>query len=249
MKIFLKTWVCLLFVCGLVKITDAYESFTVDFNGKLQTIYYQLYMPQVSSAKRFPVLVCTGGLPIIEGQYVHSDPTECTGENWEKFADEEHFAILGLGFLFNEEDWKNSESYQHPNAWSGNALKSLLKQLSKEYRIDPNQLYLFGISAGAQFSVRYAFFQPKAVKAVAAHAAGGFDEPKKRIKTKFMITVGSQDNKEIDRVAWALFFMTLAREKNIDVKAVLIPGLDHRQTEAQNQMSRDFFKDVRGGKF
>jgi hypothetical protein len=76
---------------------------------------------------------------------------------------------------------------------------------------------------------------------VAAHAAGGYDKPEFKIKTKFLITVGLKDNDVISRVDWAKFFVKHAQNLGIDVKAVLIPDLEHRQTEFQNVLSREFF--------
>ena len=220
------------------------QTYSVPFKGQAQTVHYELILPKGDHLKKVPVLVCVGGLPIIDGRYVHSDPRECTGETWERFAEEYGVAILGVGFLFDQKQWDAKESYQYPKVWSGKALKEILKKLAKENPIDPKNLYLFGISAGAQFSVRYAFFQPKAVKAVAAHAAGGYDEPKTHINTKFLITVGSADNQVISRLDWAKYFVKFARDKDIDVEFAVMDGLGHRQTEEQNILSRQFFGEV-----
>ena len=224
-----------------------YETYSVEFKGEEQSVHYDLYLPKTSDQHKLPVLVCVGGLPIIDGKYVHSDPAECSGEAWEKFADENGVAILGLGFLFDEAQWQKKGSYQFPKAWSGKALQAILGELAKSAPIDPENLYLFGISAGAQFSVRYAFYQPNAVKAVAAHAAGGYDNPRKKIKTRFLVTVGSKDNEDISRVDWAKFFVAHAQKRGIFVKPVLIFGVGHQQTELQNEMSRDFFRKVLAG--
>ena len=163
-------------------------------------------------------------------------------------ADESHLAILGLGFLFIPEDWSKKASYQYPQVWSGKALLGILKKFSKEYPIDPQELYLFGISAGAQFSVRFAQMRPDLVKAVAAHAAGGFDLPKKFIPTKFLLTVGELDNKEITRLEMATQFAEACLKVGIDLRLKIIPGIAHRQTEEQNEMSRQFFTKILNGK-
>ena len=224
-----------------------YETYSVNFKGKEQLVHYDLYLPKSSTSEKLPVLICVGGLPIIDGKYVHSDATECSGEAWETFADTHGLAILGLGFLFDETQWKGNKSYQHPKAWSGKALMEILNKLAISDNLDPNNLYLFGISAGAQFSVRFAFYQPDAVKAVAAHAAGGYDKPKKKINTRFLITVGSEDNKDISRVDWAKFFVERATKLGIYVKPVLVYGLGHSQSDLQNELSRDFFRQVMSG--
>ncbi|HLF19021.1 MAG TPA: hypothetical protein VI749_09080 [Candidatus Omnitrophota bacterium] len=209
-----------------------------------QVVYYDLYIPPSSEKEKMPVLVCTGGLPIIDGRYVHSDTKECSGKEWTDFADRNKIAILGLGFLFKEEDWKDQTSYQFPKAWSGRALNQVLNKLVKDHPIDNDQLYMFGISAGAQYSTRFGLLNPKRVKAVASHAAGGYDAPQRHVPVKFLLTVGELDNDEISRVEWAKYFMEKAGEKGIDVRLEIISGIAHRQTQGQNEMSRQFFEGV-----
>jgi poly(3-hydroxybutyrate) depolymerase len=248
MKILGSTMCAAIILAGSFNPAFGYETFTVDFKGKEQVVHYDLYVPPVEPGERVPVLVCVGGLPIVEGQYVHSDPTECTGEAWKAFADSNGIAILGVGFLFDQKQWERKKSYQFPKAWSGKALQAILTKLAENKNIDPDNLYLFGISAGAQFAVRYAFYQPQSVKAVAAHAAGGYDKPSRKIDSRFLITVGSQDNEDISRVDWANFFVKRAQKLGIAVKPVLLYGIGHQQTEMQNEMSRDFFRQVLTGK-
>jgi len=144
----------------------------VGFQGKPQRVTYNLYVPLNSDGKHLPVLVCVGGLPMDGDKYLQSDTRECMDENFKRFADENGIAILGLGFLFIAEDWETKTSYQYPKAWSGQALLEVLKVLAKDSPIDPEELYLFGISAGSQFSIRFAQMRPDISKAVASHAAG-----------------------------------------------------------------------------
>ena len=241
----MKRWILsIIFSIFIVSSGECYEIFEIKHKGKKQVVHYDLVMPKKVTIEKLPVLVCVGGLHLTNGVYYHSDPRECTGKKWEGFAQKNQIAVLGLGFKHDSDDWKNKESYQYAQAWSGKALKRLLRQLSRKHSLDPNKLMLFGVSAGAQFSVRYAFYNHKDVLAVAAHAAGGYDKPKKFIKTKFLITVGSEDNAEVSRVDWAKFFVKHARDKAIDVRPVVIEGLAHRQTEEQNQMSREFFTEA-----
>lgn len=209
---------------------------TVDFKGQPQRVTYQVYTPPQEESILFSVLVCVGGLP--------SGPDECMNEVWKSFADENHIAILGLGFTFVKEDWPKKVSYQYANAWSGEALLEILGILFKETPINSKELYLFGISAGAQFSIRFAQMRPDISKAVVAHAAGGYDSPQKYIPTKFLITVGEFDNKEVSRLDFAKLFTKAAHDYGIDVQLEIIPSIAHRQTEGQNEMSREFFKKV-----
>jgi hypothetical protein len=79
---------------------------------------------------------------------------------------------------------------------------------------------------------------------VASHAAGGYDQPQKYIPTSFLLTVGKSDNKEISRLDMAREFMRLCKARRINIRLKVIPGIAHRQTEQQNEMSRDFIAKV-----
>jgi len=219
-----------------------YNEWTQIYKEEEQIIHYELYAPHSDKFRRSPVLICVGGLPIIDGQYVHSSTEECSSQKWTEFANQNNVAILGLGFLFNDEQWNDKTSYQYAQVWSGRAVWKLLESLAKENHLDINHLYTFGISAGAQFAVRFAQVYPDQVKLVAAHAAGGYDFPQQYIAPKFLITVGELDEEEITRVQWAKAFTEVAQEQEIDVRLEIIPGIGHIQTEYQNQLSREFFK-------
>ena len=227
--------------CAQAQTAQPEQSVTVDYQGRPQKVTYDFYLPPAENTERIPVLVCIGGLPMDGEKYIRSDTGECLDAVWKNFADRNHIAILGLGFLFIPEDWKTKTSYQYPAAWSGEGLSKILKMVSEQFSIDPNELYFWGVSAGAQFSIRFAQLHPKIVKAVAAHAAGGYDLPEEFLPTKFLITVGRFDNKEITRREMAVVFARACRFKKIDLTLRIIPGIAHRQTEEQNVMSREFF--------
>jgi len=236
--------VLIIFLVPLSAKVQASGEVSITYRGKEQKVIYNFYVPPLEVDQPMPVLVCVGGLQTKDDQYIHSDPRECFDERWYQFAEENQIAILGLGFLFVPEDWKRDASYQHPAAWSGKALLKILKQLSQEFPIDQKEIYLFGISAGAQFSIRFAQMKPSLAKAVAAHAGGGYDWPKRHIPTKFLITVGELDNADITRVEMAQAFEHKAKEKGIDIQLKIILDIGHIQTEEQNEMSRQFFKEA-----
>jgi len=206
----------------------------VDNQGVWQRVPYHIYVPPVPAGVKVPVLVCVGGLP--------SGPDECTGPQWRNFSNRNRVAILGVGFTFVPEDWPAKTSYQYAQAWSGKALLKILDIVGKKNpALDAQKLYMFGISAGAQFCLRFAQMRPDLVRAVAAHASGGYDYPKGYIPTRFLITVGELDNQEIKRLDMAREFVELCRQQGIDVRFEVIPGLTHRQTQKQDSMSRQFF--------
>jgi poly(3-hydroxybutyrate) depolymerase len=235
-----KFWIVAIFLVTAAQCGFA-DEIAVKFNGRPQTVTYDYYVPQHKEDGPMGILVCTGGLPMEGKKYLRSDTRECFGEKWKKFADDHHLLILGLGFLFIPEDWPKQESYQFAQAWSGEALDQIISRLEKKFPINIYQLYMYGVSAGAQFSVRYAQLRPESVVAVAAHAAGGFDEPQEYIPTKFLLTVGKLDNADIKRLDMAREFVKLCKEKGIDIHLKVIGGIAHRQTEPQNVLSRQFF--------
>ncbi len=212
--------------------------------GHEEKVTYDYYVPPHDAGDRLSVLICIGGLQNPGGVYMHSDTGECFTPEWKKFADKEKFLIVGLGFLFRPEDWESRESYQYAQAWSGKALSEILERIAREFPIYSHELYLWGVSAGAQFSTRFAQLKPESVAAVAAHAAGGFDEPAEYIPVKFLLTVGKKDNEDIKRLDMAREFAKLCEQKEIDVTLKVIGGIGHRQTEGQNVMSRQFFQKV-----
>jgi hypothetical protein len=240
-----RTFECLILAgilaVGLVPSVKAGEV-EVMHNGRPQKVTYDYYVPPHKPGEHLAVLICTGGLPTEGEKYLRSDTRECFGPAWKKFADKNHLLVLGIGFLFMPEDWPKQESYQFAQVWSGRALDEILSRLNQEGLIKPHELYLFGISAGAQFSIRYAQMRPESVVAIAAHAAGGFDEPLEYVPTRFLLTVGKLDNGEIKRLDMAREFTALCRKKGIDIRLKVIDGIAHRQTEPQNVLSREFFR-------
>lgn len=238
---------CLFIVlAGFSFSSDAQElkQVIIEHNGKSQIVTYDYYVPSTAKEGHLPVLICTGGLPMDGDRYLRSDTHECFSSRWKRFADENRMAIVGLGFLFEPEDWPGKTSYHYAQVWSGKALLEILARLSQKISIDDHRLYMFGISAGAQFSIRFAQMESQRVKAVAAHAAGGFDEPQSYIPTKFFLTVGKLDDQQIKRLDMAKEFVQLCKARKIDIRLKIIPGIAHRQTERQNEMSRDFFRKV-----
>jgi len=211
-----------------------YRELVFDFAGEPQRVTYDLYLPALEKGETVPVFICVGGLP--------SYPDECSDFPWIKFANDEKIAILGLGFKFIDKDWPKKTSYQYAQVWSGRALIKILDILAQEAPIRKDELYFYGVSAGAQFGVRFALNWPQRARAVTAHAAGGYDAPQKYISTKFLITVGELDNTEYSRLEFAKHFTQFSRELGIEITLKIIPGIGHRQTEDQNEMSRNFIR-------
>jgi predicted esterase len=184
-----------------------------------------------------PVLVAVPGLGG-KGQ-------DFVTQQFKDFAQKEGFVIISPSFIEDTANWDSQTSYQYPAAWSGSAVDQILSGLISK-GISPSKLYLFGISAGAQFTSKYALLRPNSVTACAFHAAGGYvTTPNTYIPVKFFVSVGTQD--EQVRKDNAQIFYDAAKRFNIyaiyrqyEVGHALLP--------AQITDSLDFFKAVKDGK-
>jgi len=206
-----------------------------------EIVTYTYYIPKTNRSSPLPVLVCLGGLNSQGGRYMGSD--------WKEFARENGFAILSPVFKFSVvseiENFNKRTSYHYPEAWSGETLITILKKIAKTENISSKKLYLFGHSAGAQFVHRFALLYPERCKAVAAHNAGSYDLPQRKINTKFLIAVGENDTTPISRVDLARKFVNACRKKRIKVELEIIPGAGHSLTQEQINLSHQFFLKAR----
>lgn len=220
------------------------QTFKVVHDDREQIVLYDLFIDPVIKESVNGVLICVGGLELVNDVYGHSSTQECRSEVWRDFARENHLAILGIGFKFDPQDWPTKTSYQYAQSWSGQAVADILNLLAEKEPININHLYLYGVSAGAQFVIRYAYLFPEQTHAVTAHASGGFDYPEKFIPTQILLTVGDLDNEDVKRRDNALEYQRLCEEFGIAINVEVIEEIGHIQTERQNQMSREFISKV-----
>lgn len=234
MKKILIIFICVMVVISLNALSEVTGKIGVNNKGNIETVIYRYYMPDTDIERALPVMVGVGGL--------NDDGKMFMNDYWKAFADKNDICILSLGFRFNEKDWPKKRSYQFAHAWSGEALLKILRILDKTEKVDAGALYLFGISAGAQFVTRFSMRYPGICKVVCSHAAGWYDEVEKPVNTKYLITVGELDNDEISRVDFAKSFDLRAKKLGIDVTLHIIPEIGHRHTGAQNKMSQWFIE-------
>jgi len=204
-----------------------------------EKVIYNYYIPDGENRDKLPVLICIDGLDL-DGSYFMSD-------EWKTFASKNGFVLATLGFTFDPADWETKKSYQYPSAWSGKSVFKLLDILAAVADINRQDLYFFGISAGAQFVHRFALIYPEICKAAAVHAAGGYTYPEKYIPTKLLVTVGEADNAGVSRVGFARLFEDAARRHDIDIELRIIPGLGHKHAQVQDELSMEFFKRIKSG--
>jgi predicted esterase/DNA-directed RNA polymerase subunit RPC12/RpoP len=157
------------------------------------------------------------------------------------FADAENFIIIAPSFIFDEKNWATQQSYQYPSAWSGDALLRIIKEVEKNHQINTGKLYVFGFSAGAQFTLRFCLWRPNDCAAAAGHGSGGLVLPTQHSEVRYFVTVGSQD---VTRIKNAKNFYNHAQAVGLYVQYKEY-NVGHALTSAQITDSLDFFREAR----
>jgi predicted esterase len=160
-----------------------------------------------------------------------------------KFADKENMAIISPSFVWDQKNWNSRTSYQYPGAWSGDALTEIINKVNQMHGIRISKLYLYGFSAGAQFSLRFTLLKPFMTVACAAHGSGGTVIPDYSVSAKFFVSIGEADTSRIPK---AEAFISQAQSLGIDVTYRQYPG-GHSQHATQIQDSLRFFREVKNG--
>jgi poly(3-hydroxybutyrate) depolymerase len=156
-------------------------------NRKLR-YYYFIPHSVVGETRRVPLLVAVPSLSGNGMQFV-------VGTGFTEFVEKNGFVMIAPTFIFDSKNWATKSSYQYPSAWSGDALVRMVGQFEKEHKISVSKYYLFGFSAGAQFSLRFCVSNPELCAACAAHSSGGTVTPKEYIDVKFFVSCGRQDSR------------------------------------------------------
>lgn len=177
-------------------------------NPKLGYYYYIPKSIKKNKVQKAPFLIMVPGLSG-NGQDFVTQP-------YKDFAQKKGFIIIAPSFMEDDKNWNSETSYQYPIAWSGKAFNNILSDFSTKQNIHPKGLYLFGISAGAQFAERYALLYPKDVTACFLCAPGGVTLPTTKQKTKFIISVGNKDENVRKQAAYK--FYKTAKTLGINVK-------------------------------
>jgi predicted peptidase len=175
-------------------------------NARLEFYYYIPSEVMKNQHIEYPILVCIPGLSGRGEQFV--TPI------FKEFAEKEGFVIVAPSFVWDQENWSTQRSYQYPDVWSGNALIAITKKLINTKKLHSSKLYLYGVSAGAQFALRFALWRPDLCAASVAHASGGTVIPERRINVRFFVSVGKEDRERIDK---AESFYVQSRKLGINV--------------------------------
>lgn len=200
-------------------------------NRQLSYYYYIPVSIVENKSQQYPLLICVPGLSGRGEAFV--SPV------FKQFADKEGFVIISPSFVWDEANWESRQSYQFPEVWSGQALLNIIDDFSQKQGVNTGKLYLIGISAGAQFVLRFALWNPVLCSAVAAHASGGMIIPQNKSDVKFFVTVGSRD--DAARNNNARIFYETARNLGIDVVYQQY-DCGHELTLGQIEDSLGFFR-------
>ena len=202
----------------------------VEYQGR--KLDYAYYVPASVTAET-DALVLVPGLNGRGEQMIHS--------KWMALSDQTGWPIIAPSFVFEGETaFRNEESYQYPNAWSGGALGAILDQFASK-GIQIKRLYMAGFSAGAQFVGRYALAHPDQVAKCAIGASGGNDPITYVSPVKFFYAIGEKD--QPNRRQFSDEFVDQAAAYGVSVERKIYPGVGHYLTHEMEDDFIRFFKD------
>lgn len=198
---------------------------------------YYYYIPKSLIEKRIkeaPFLVAVPGLSGKGDAFV--PPL------FKDLAQREGFVIIAPSFMEDSANFDSGTSYQYPAAWSGDAFNKILDDITSKQKINYKGLYLFGLSAGAQFAERYSVLYPYKVSACFICAPGGVTLPDRAQKTKFVIAIGTND--EDVRKETAADFYNTAQRLGIDAQYKQYP-IAHALSQDEINDAATFFRIVK----
>lgn len=193
---------------GRAPFTDGIRTIeTVNYANRSLSYYYfipwQLLEEDLQTAQ---FLICVPGLSGRGDLFV--------GDQLKNFALENNLVIIAPSFKYDADNWESRQSYQYPSVWSGQAFLDILQDFQHRYDIEYETLVFIGVSAGAQFALRFSLQHPEKVSACAEYGTGGMVVPDRYVPVKFLIGIGLRDTGRIDKAA---AFTNKARELGIDV--------------------------------
>ena len=192
---------------------------------------YAYYIPP-NVPRQADAMILTPGLNTTGEKLITPD--------WIALADRKGWPIIAPSFVFEgDRAFQEERSYQYPRAWSGYALDKIIQNfIHKGVKI--KSLYMAGFSAGAQFSGRYALWQPKKVKKCAIYASGGNDKVKEYVPVEFLYGIGSSDQE--NRRTFADQFVQQAQTKKIKITKKVYENIAHTFTVNMQRDIIQFFE-------
>jgi predicted esterase len=117
-------------------------------------------------------------------------------ERWKNFAKKNRLILLAPTFHANDNEVHKGKSYHYPEQGSGEVMEKALEKIHERSGINVDQVLLFGFSAGAHFSHRFAMWKPARVKAFVAYSAAWWSTPTEKLtKIPALIMCGETDER------------------------------------------------------
>lgn len=204
------------------------------FTNDYTEFYYYIPVKAIKNKNKItPLMIIVGGYNS-RGQDNISKP-------FRNFADKEGFVLLSPSFISNDLELFFERSYHYPAVWSGKALIHMINKI-QDNGFKFSKIYLFGMSAGAQYCLRFTLWHPDLCVASATHANGMLILPEKSNSIKYFVAVGTKD--EDYRRKNVLEFYKKAKKLKMSVIYKEYP-INHSLSEEQIKDSLNFFKQVR----
>ncbi len=91
----------------------------------------------------------------------------------------------------------HDRDYWEPEAWSGETLKSAVRNIETKHSLTPSKLYLYGYSAGGQCAALFQTYMPERVGAWGAHACGVYPSVVTNASAPALVTCGLNDAERV----------------------------------------------------
>jgi pimeloyl-ACP methyl ester carboxylesterase len=115
---------------------------------------------------------------------------------WKAFAEKNGLVLLAPTFHAEGNENNQGKGYYYPEQGSGEVMEKALKELKRRTGADTDKILMFGFSAGAHYTHRFALWKPQRVQAFVAYSAGWWSEPTVRLKNvPALILCGETDER------------------------------------------------------
>jgi predicted esterase len=168
--------------------------------------------------------------------YNGSGPAMFT-QQWKIFADKYHLMLLAPTFAISPEELQNRQGYYYPDQWSGEATEKALDELGEHEHINIDKILMFGFSAGAHFTHRFALWKPQRVKAFVAYSAAWWDDPNESLAHVPALIMCGEADPRYD-ATWQ--FMSEGQALNLPWVWRSYEGMGHEITAVVQRMAEAF---------
>ena len=154
---------------------------------------FALYQPvSLQSTRSIPPV---GVLLLIPGY--NGSGEAMLDDRWRQFADQNSLILLAPTFKStNPVELHQNRGYYYPEQGSGEQVEQALAEVHLRTGVQVDQILIFGFSAGAHFSHRFALWKPEQVKAFVAYSAGWWSDPTPSLRiVPALIMCGENDER------------------------------------------------------